>query len=334
MKKIVIFSDAGPPQINGVVTTIETTADILIKKGYAVEIIHPDLFKLKIPLQPSTGIYMPLVPYGLTEEAVLAANHIHIATEGAIGLAARFACLKHGKKFTTSFHTKYPEYLYDHVGIPPEITAKYFRWFHKESSCVMVATPPMLDYCTNIGIKNLSIWSRGVDTDIFKPKENYEVEIDAPIKTIYVGRVSAEKNLEAYFSVDSRSIEKTVIGDGPQLDYYKSKYPDVKFLGKMDKYEIAQELPNHEVFVFPSLTDTFGLVILEALACGLPVVAYKNEVNDYIITEDVGMLIDSNAPFKDSDFLGAFLLRSEDCVARAKDFSWEKATEQFIRNLI
>lgn len=197
----------------------------------------------------------------------------------------------------------------------------------------MVATPPMIDYCKQIGIKNLSIWSRGVDTSIFKPvKKN--IDDYAPIRTIYVGRVSAEKNIEAYLKITG-DIEKTIIGDGPQLDEYKAKYPDVNFLGRMSQSQIANELPMHEVFVFPSLTDTFGLVILEAMACGLSVVAYRNEVNDYIIQDGInGVLVEKDKEFDDFDIMDAYFLPSENCVKRANEFSWEAATDQFIKNLI
>lgn len=327
---ITIFTDAWDPQINGVVTTLKTTVKHLESRGHTVKVIHPGLYKLTIPLQPSTGIFMPLLPMGIADEEVKNSDKIHISTEGAIGLAARYSCKKYGKKFTTSFHTKYPEYVKIHTGISPRVSGEYFRWFHRDSSAVMVTTPSMVDYCKDLGIKHLKLWSRGVDTKLFhpiypKPKSS------GRISAVYCGRISAEKNIEAFLSINNPSINKTLIGDGPQLEEYKVKYPDAIFLGKMDAKRIAQELPKHDVFAWPSLTDTFGLVILEGMACGLSVAAFDNEVNRYIIENGIsGILIDKGL---EHAIKTASLLKSEDAVARAAKFSWESATDQFIENL-
>ena len=141
----------------------------------------------------------------VAEEYVKEANHIHIATEGSIGLAARYYCKKYKRSYTTSFHTKYPDYLYEHAYIPPRITSRYFRWFHRNSDCVMVPTPAMVDYCSEMGIGNLKIWSRGVDTDLFRPDPNYKKQ-SGPIRAVYVGRVSTEKNIEAFLKVNNPNI--------------------------------------------------------------------------------------------------------------------------------
>jgi len=329
---ITIFTDAWDPQINGVVTTLKTTVEHLKKRGYDVVVVHPGLYKLTVPLQPSTGIFMPILPMGIADEEVKNADYIHIATEGAIGLAARYSCKKYKKSYTTSFHTKYPEYVKIHTGISPRVSGKYFRWFHRNSSSVMVTTPSMVDYCAELGIKNLKVWSRGVDTTLYRP--DYEVK-NKPIRAIravYCGRISAEKNIEAFLSIKDTLIRKTLIGDGPQLEEYKLKYPKAKFLGKMNKYQIANELRKHDVFAWPSLTDTFGLVVLEGMACGLPVAAFDNEVNRYIIEDGVsGFLTKNNLELAIEQ---AANLSSEDAVERAKKFSWEAATDQFLENLI
>jgi len=329
---ITIFTDAWDPQINGVVTTLKTTVEHLKKRGYDVVVVHPGLYKLTVPLQPSTGIFMPILPMGIADEEVKNADYIHIATEGAIGLAARYSCKKYKKSYTTSFHTKYPEYVKIHTGISPRVSGKYFRWFHRNSSSVMVTTPSMVDYCAELGIKNLKVWSRGVDTTLYRP--DYEVK-NKPIRAIravYCGRISAEKNIEAFLSIKDTLIRKTLIGDGPQLEEYKLKYPKAKFLGKMNKYQIANELRKHDVFAWPSLTDTFGLVVLEGMACGLPVAAFDNEVNRYIIEDGVsGFLTKNNLELAIEQ---AANLSSEDAVQRAKRFSWEAATDQFLENLI
>ena len=327
---ITIFTDAWEPQINGVVTTLKTTIKHLESRGYEVKVVHPGMFKVTVPLQPSTGIYMPLLPMGIADEYVKGADHIHIATEGSIGLAARYYCKKYKRKYTTSFHTKYPEYLYEHAYIPPRVTGKYFRWFHRNSDCVMVPTPAMVDYCNQLGIKNVKIWSRGVDTNVFKPDPNWVRKGDA-IRAIYVGRVSAEKNIEAFLKITNKNIVKFVIGDGPQLEEYKTKYPDVYFLGRKTAEEISRLLQVQDVFAWPSMTDTFGLVVLEAMACGLPVAAFDNEVNRFIIDEKSGVLTEKSL---EHAIKSASLLNREDAIARAKVFSWEAATDQFVNNLV
>jgi glycosyltransferase involved in cell wall biosynthesis len=330
MSNITIFTDAWEPQINGVVTTLKTTIKHLESRGYEVKVVHPGMFKLTVPLQPSTGIYMPLLPMGLADEYIKNAEHIHIATEGSIGLAARHYCKKYKRRYTTSFHTRYPEYLYEHAYIPPRVTSRYFRWFHRNSDCVMVPTPAMVDYCTKMGIKRVKIWSRGVDTDLFKPSDWTNV---GTIRAVYVGRVSAEKNLIEYLEISNPNISKYVIGDGPQLDEYKARYTDAYFLGRKTQQEIADLLPAYDVFAWPSLTDTFGLVVLEAMACGLPVAGLDNEVNRYIIEDGKSGILSDSYHFMEA-IVKASKLKREDAVARAKQFSWEAATDQFISNLV
>lgn len=328
MKIITIFTDAWEPQINGVVSTLQATKKELERRGYVVNVVHPGLYKLTIPLQPSTGIYMPLLPLGKVDDYIKNSDHIHISTEGSIGLAARYACKKYKRSFTTSFHTKYPEYVEIHTGIPSRISSGYFRWFHRTSNSVMCTTPSMVEYCNQIGIKNTVIWSRGVDTSLFKP------QIKSPhykIRAVYLGRISAEKNIDAFLSIKDSNIEKTLIGDGPQLLEYKQRYPDAKFLGKMNKYEIAEELPKHDVFAWPSLTDTFGLVILEAMASGLPVAAFPNEVNEYIIENGTSGILDTDLK---QAIYNAQQLDPTETVKRSKTFNWESATDQFEKYLI
>ena len=327
--KLTIFTDAWYPQINGVVTTLDMTKQTLEKRGWEVEIVHPDMYRFTIPLQPSTGIFMPLLPMGIADGHVRNADKIHIATEGAIGLAARYSCKKHGKSYTTSFHTKYPEYVKIHTGISPRVSSKYFRWFHRNSNCVMVTTPQMVDYCSQLGIKRLKIWSRGVDTELFKPDPNWKSKGDG-IRAIYVGRVSAEKNLEAFLNISNDNIIKFVVGDGPQLEEYRSKYQDTYFLGRKTREEIAKLLQVQDVFAWSSLTDTFGLVVLEAMACGLPVAGFDNEINRYIVDDKSAVLTSKSL---EHAIKSASLLNRDNAVARAKKFSWEAATDQFIENL-
>jgi glycosyltransferase involved in cell wall biosynthesis len=188
----------------------------------------------------------------------------------------------------------------------------------------------MVDYCSKLGIKNVKIWSRGVDTNIFKPSDWKNTGV---IRAVYVGRVSAEKNLIEYLEVSNPKIVKYVIGDGPQLEEYKTRYTDAIFLGRKNREEIARLLQAYDVFAWPSMTDTFGLVVLEGMACGLPVAALDNEVNRYIIEDGKSGILSDSYHFE-SAIIKASKLNREDAVARAKQFSWEAATDQFIDNLV
>ena len=194
----------------------------------------------------------------------------------------------------------------------------------------MVPTPAMVDYCSKMGINNVKIWSRGVDTNLFKPSDWTNTGV---IRAVYVGRVSAEKNLTEYLEVSNPNIVKYVIGDGPQLDEYKARYTDAFFLGRKTQQEIAHMLPSYDVFAWPSLTDTFGLVVLEAMACGLPVAALDNEVNRYIIEDGKSGILSDSYHFENA-IISASKLHRIDAVQRAKQFSWEAATDQFINNLV
>ena len=195
----------------------------------------------------------------------------------------------------------------------------------------MVTTPQMVDYCSQLGIKRLKIWSRGVDTELFKPDPDWKKNpSEKIIRAIYVGRISAEKNIEEFLKINNPEIAKFLIGDGPQLEEYKDKYPDAYFLGKKTREEIARLLQVQDVFAWPSLTDTFGLVVLEAMASGLPVAAFDNEINRYITDEDSAILVKHNL---EDAIMKAVKLNRQDAVERAKHFSWAAATDQFIENL-
>ena len=194
----------------------------------------------------------------------------------------------------------------------------------------MVPTPAMVDYCSKLGIKNVKIWSRGVDTNIFKPSDWSNSGV---IRAVYVGRVSAEKNLIEYLEVSNPNIVKYVIGDGPQLEEYKARYTDAYFLGRKNREEIAKLLQAYDVFAWPSMTDTFGLVVLEGMACGLPVAALDNEVNRYIIEDGKSGILTDSYHFEEA-IVKASKLNRDHAVARAKQFSWEAATDQFIENIV
>ena len=325
-EKIIIFTDDYAPLINGVVTMIKTTEDILKKRGYTVEVIHSGLLNFDFSLY-SNSPKMPLIISKLINDKVREADYIHICSERPVGVAARYACRKFKKKYTTSFHTKIAEYLEIWKGIPAEQTWKEISYFHSNAERVMVPTKSLISYVNSKGINNAVVWPGGVDTEVFKPKEKIQKDY---ISCVYVGRVSVEKNINAFVNINDPRIKKTIIGYGcNDWDQYLSKTD--KIFIDLNKEQVAEELPKHDVFVFPSLTDTFGLAIIEALSCGLPVAAFPNDVNNDIIENGVsGILSDSliDAIIQAKD------LNSENCVNRAKKFSWDSATDCFLKNLV
>ena len=253
---------------------------------------------------------------------------IHIATEGTLGLSARHYCVKRGVPFTTAFHTRFPEYLQARFLIPKQWTYKAMHWFHSQASNVMVATQSIENELTAHGFKNIQRWSRGVDTELFKPRSKDFLDLPRPIM-LYVGRVAIEKNIEAFLKVRTAGT-KVIIGDGPQLDALKRKHPDAAFLGAKQGEELAQYFAAADVFVFPSLTDTFGLVLLEALASGIPVAAYPVPGPlDVIGQEPVGCLHHS----LDAAIEIALKADPAMCRAHAMTFSWAASTAQFLANI-
>jgi glycosyltransferase involved in cell wall biosynthesis len=254
---------------------------------------------------------------------------VHIATEGPIGLAARRVCLEWKLPFTTSYHTKYPEYVNARFPVPLSVGYAFMRWFHKPSGRVMVATPTMRSDLEKHGFRNISPWSRGVDVDIFRPglPPIYE-GLERPI-FVNVGRVAVEKNIEAFVELDLPGT-KVVVGDGPSRAELERKYPNVKFLGARFGDELARCYADADVFVFPSFTDTFGLVILEAMACGTPVAAYP-------APGPIDIIPNSGAGAIGDDLKAACLecLTIDRAAVRAyaEKFSWRASAEEFVRNL-
>lgn len=253
---------------------------------------------------------------------------IHIATEGSLGLAARSYCVKRNIPFTTAFHTKFPEYLNARFHVPSEWTYKAMRWFHGKAEAVMVATQTIENELVGHGFKNIKRWSRGVDTKLFKPRDKAFLDLPRPIM-LYVGRVAIEKNIEAFLKLDKPGT-KVVVGDGPQLAMLQKKYHGVVFTGAKEGEDLARHFAAADVFVFPSLTDTFGLVLLEALACGVPVAAYPvpgpldviGDVPVGCLDADLGKAIDV-----------ALTRPPAPCRAHAETFSWAACTEQFLANV-
>ncbi len=328
--KILIISDAWLPQINGVVRTLSTTKQHLENLGHQVEVISPDLFRT-IPCPSYPEIRLVIQP---ARHKVIDFIHtfrpdcIHIATEGPLGWAGRNACQALKLSFTTSFHTKFPEYVYARLGIPPRWGYRFLRWFHHLSKSVMVATPSMRGSLEKEGFQHLVPWSRGVDVELFRPRPKDFLTDPRPI-SMYVGRVAVEKNIEAFLKAELPGT-KYVVGGGPQLEYLRAHYPTVKFVGAKAGEELASYYAAADVFVFPSRTDTFGLVVLEALASGVPVAAYP-------VSGPVDILRDTPVGCLDENLtqatLNALKLDAQQCRPHALKYSWRACTQQFLGNL-
>lgn len=327
--KLLIVTDAWEPQINGVVRTLKKTKEILEATGMKVSMLTPcGLRTVSCPTY--SEIQLTLAPFREVSERIeeFQPDFIHISTEGPLGWAARKYCRMRGLNFTSSFHTRFAEYIHARARIPISVTYKLLRHFHSIANRTMVTTPSMQLRLENFGFHNLKRWSRGVDTDHFRPF-NKAKNLPVP-RLLYVGRVAIEKNLEAFLKVPIAS-EKVVVGGGPQLESLKSKYPKVQFKGPKFGDELVEYYSSADAFVFPSQTDTFGLVMLEALACGTPVAAYPTEGPvDVIRNPEVGCL-DNNLQKAIS---AALKLSRQKCRSYALQFSWEKSVKQFESHLV
>jgi glycosyltransferase involved in cell wall biosynthesis len=326
---IAIVSDAWHPQVNGVVRTLDTLTRGLVERGRRVTTVTPDRFAT-VPCPTYPEIRLALAPgrrvAALLDEA--APSAIHISTEGPLGLAARRYCLARGYPFTTAFHTRFPEYVKARIGLPLGAGYGILRWFHGRARTMMVATPTVESELLSRGFTNVKRWSRGVDLARFHPRPKDFLPDPRPI-SLYAGRVAIEKNLEAFLSLPLPGT-KYVVGDGPQLAELRRKYPDVRFAGMRHGEELARYIAAADVFVFPSRTDTFGLVMLEALASGVPVAAFP-------VAGPLDVIDRSGAGALDDDLgravKSALDIPPERCRAYAQEFTWENSIRQFESNL-
>ncbi|MEX0759581.1 MAG: glycosyltransferase family 1 protein [Tistlia sp.] len=328
--RILLATDAWTPQINGVVRTLGRVGEELRALGHTVEVIEPGRFRtiacptypeIRLAVRPRAGARRLLDAF--RPEAV------HIATEGPIGWAVRSLCLGRGLPFTTSYHTRFPEYLAARIPVPLALGYAVMRRFHRPSKGVMVATPTLLGELEGRGFSNLKAWSRGVDTELFKPRNDPALDLPRPVY-LYVGRVSVEKNLEAFLRLDLTPGTKLVVGDGPQLAELRRRFPETRFAGARQGEELARHYASADVFVFPSRTDTFGLVMLEALASGLPVAAFPVPGPlDVVDGHGIGML-DEDLAYAAGR---ALAIPPERCRAHALKHSWRACAEQFLGNL-
>jgi glycosyltransferase involved in cell wall biosynthesis len=327
--RIAIPTDAWHPQVSGVVTKFERIARELEQIGHVVCLITPDMFRT-VPCPTYPQIRLALHPYRKIAELLdsFAPDFIHLATEGPIGLAARSYCLKAGYPFTSSYTTRFPEYIRMRFPIPLRISYSVFRWFHSASSGVMVSTSALIDELGKWGFKNLVQWTPGVDTTLFSPARTGLFTDKRPI-LMYVGRVSVEKSIEEFLDLNLEG-SKYVVGDGPDFARLKAKYPQVRFVGFKSGEELAGCYASADVFVFPSRTDTFGLVILEALASGVPVAAYP-------VRGPLDIIRHGETGFLDEDLgkavIQAMAIDGRKCREFALSHNWTTSVRQFIDNL-
>jgi glycosyltransferase involved in cell wall biosynthesis len=325
MKRIVIVTDAWHPQVNGVVRTLTQVCEGLRNRGHDVSVISPqDYRNYPCPTYPEIRLAFSGKRALTKRLAALQPTNIHIATEGPLGIQARRICVARGWKFTTSFHTRFPEYVRERAPIPLGLTYSFLKWFHNAADSCLVPTPSIETVLKDYGFKNTRIWTRGVNRDLFHPRPQVNLGLPRPV-FICVGRVAPEKNLDAFLSLQLPGT-KLIVGDGPDLERLKRLYPDAVFAGKQVGVPLAQSFAGADVFVFPSRTDTFGLVLLEAIASGLPVAAFPVPGPlDVIGTTGAGILSENlqNAA------LSALAMGKLDPEKYLADYTWEACVDIF-----
>ncbi|WP_304945414.1 MULTISPECIES: glycosyltransferase family 1 protein [unclassified Xanthobacter] len=330
--RVLVATDAWHPQINGVVRSLEYTAREAEHLGAELMFLSPQEFRT-IPMPTYSEIRLALATPRMIMRRIEAMqpDFVHIATEGPIGILVRRACIASRRTFTTSYHTKFPEYLAARAPVPERWTYAWLRSFHNAAGGVMVSTATLERDLAARGFKRLMRWSRGVDADLFRPRPEATLNIPRPA-FLFVGRVAVEKNIEAFLDLDLPG-SKVVVGGGPALEMLRARYPDVHFLGPKEGEELAQAYAACDVFCFPSRTDTFGIVLLEAMASGLPVAAYPVTGPLDVLegaTEQVGVL--------DEDLRTACMKALELSPAAARRFgeryTWRESARQFLDNVL
>ena len=326
--RILIATDAWRPQVNGVVRSLEMMSKSARELGADIEFLTPRSFRsIPMPTYPEIGLALA-TPGAVRRRMEKGYDHIHIATEGPIGLATRAVCLRDGRLFTTSFHTRFPEYIQARSGIPAGVAYAALRRFHNASAGVMVATPSLARELDARGFRRLLRWTRGVDHGLFSPRAATPLDFPRPI-FFYAGRLAVEKNIEAFLSLDLPGT-KLIAGDGPARAALEGRFPEARFLGVKTSAELAGLYASSDVFVFPSRTDTFGVVLLEAMACGLPVAAYP-------VMGPLDVVGGSGAGALDEDLRAAAMkaldIPREAARAHALTFTWENCARLFLDNI-
>lgn len=329
MMRLLIVTDAWYPQVNGVVRTLEALTAELVKLDVKVDFLTPGAFR-SVPCPTYADIRLALTRPGVVRRRIeaLAPDEIHVATEGPLGVMTARLGRRESFGFTTSYHTRFPEYLAERLPVPLSLSYRWMRRFHNTGRGCMVATETLRDDLAARGFRNLMMWPRGVDATLFRPDRKRILDLPRPI-FMNVGRVAPEKNLEAFLDLDLPG-SKVVVGDGPALPALKRRYPGVHFLGLHTGEALADLYASADVFVFPSLTDTFGNVVIEAMACGVPVAAFP-------VMGPLDIVGDSGAGVLDADLKRA-ALAALDCdrdtvLARASGFSWAASAKHFLENV-
>ncbi|MFB0611852.1 glycosyltransferase family 4 protein [Aurantiacibacter poecillastricola] len=329
--KIALVTDAWHPQVNGVVRTLSTVIGELRTRGHEVDITSPDLFRsVPAPSYPEIRLALtgPRAVAGRLER--FRPDAIHIATEGPLGWAARHYCLKHRFPFTTAYHTQFPDYIASRTGLPASIFWPFIRRFHGPATRTMVATPIIRDQLAAHGIGPLHHWSRGVAVQTFHPDHpppDLFFTLPRPIQ-LYVGRVAVEKNIEAFLA-NTHPGSKVVVGDGPAMEELEARFPEAHFLGRQSGDNLAACYAGADVLVFPSRTDTFGLVMIEALACGTPVAAYPVPGPLDVLRSESGAM----AEHLEDAIAAALQLDRRTCHRIGREFTWEASADQFVAGL-
>ncbi len=327
--RVLVATDAWRPQINGVVRSLEYMAAHAAAQGAEVAFLTPlDFRTLPLPTYPE--IRLALTTPGRVARRIreIAPDAVHIATEGPIGFAARAACLAEGRSFTTSYHTRFPEYLAARAPVPERWSYAALRRFHNAGSACMVSTASLARELEGRGFTHVVPWTRGVDTDLFRPRDDASLDLPGPV-FLFVGRLAVEKNIAAFLALDLPGT-KVIVGDGPARAELERIDPRARFLGALTGEALARVYAAADVFVFPSLTDTFGIVLLEALASGLPVAAYP-------VTGPLDVIGDTGCGVLDHDLrracLEALRISRERCRAQALRCSWAESGRQFFDNI-
>jgi glycosyltransferase involved in cell wall biosynthesis len=328
--KLALVTDAWLPQVNGVVTTLQRTRAALEARGHTVAVVSPDQYRT-LPCPSYPEIRLALWPGRRLRTALdaLGADALHVATEGPLGLAAARHCERRGWAFTTSYHTQFPQYVRKRIPIPQSWSYAFLRRHHGRACRTLVATEQQRRDLVAHGFRRVVLWSRGVDAEIFRPSGREHLALPRPIFA-YAGRVAVEKNLDAFLTLDLPGT-KVVIGDGPDRARLEQRYPHARFLGYRFGADLASCLSAADVFVFPSRTDTFGLVMLEAMACGTPVAAYPVTGPVDVVTHGYDGVLDEDLR---AAALAALRIDRDACRTSALARSWERATAQFLSHLV
>ena len=326
LMRVLVATDAWHPQVNGVVRTLTSLARSAQALGVSIDFLSPEGFRT-VPVPTYPGLRLALPSRGQIARRIEQAkpDAIHIATEGPIGYMVRAYCRNLRRPFTTSYTTRFPEYISARAPIPESWLYAALRRFHAAAAVTMVSTPSLISELDRRGFRNLGMWTRGVDTNLFRPDRAIAIDLPRPI-FITVGRIAVEKNLEAFLSLDLPGT-KVIIGTGPQEAELRRRFPGVKFLGLLENGTLAAHLAAADVFVFPSRTDTFGVVQLEALASGVPVAAFPvTGPKDVVGNDPIGVL---NEDLRVA-CVEALQISRETCRAFALRYSWESSARQFI----